>query len=91
MKLTSTLVTEGGSRRSAAVFVHPACWAGAGYQRLSDTLYDHGYDESVTCIGPLDRRGRRQIMRVIERGPFHLVLEGLDGVRIEHWLGGSAA
>ena len=90
MKLTSTLVTEGGSR-SAAVFVHPICWSGAGYQRLSDTLYDRGYTEATTCIGPLDRRGRRQIMRVIERGPFHLVLEGLDGVRIEHRLGGSAA
>lgn len=90
MKLTSTLVTEGGSR-SAPVFVHPACWAGRGYQRLSDTLYEHGYDEANVCIGPLDRRGRRQVMRMIERGPFHLVLEGLDGVRIEHRLGGSAA
>ena len=90
MKLTSTLVTEGGSR-SAAVFVHPICWSGDGYRRLSDMLYAHGFDERSMCIGPLDRRGRRQVMRVIERGPFHLTLEGLDGRRIAHGMGGSAA
>lgn len=44
-----------------------------------------GFGEDELCVGPLDRRGRRDLCRMIEKRPDGaLVLEQMDGVRFEY-------
>jgi len=70
---------------SARVFVHPRCWTEPGVGVLTERLMALGFGGDELCVGPLDKRGRRDLCRMIEKRPDGaLVLEQMDGVRFEY-------
>ena len=68
-------------------FVHPRCHDGPALGALTATLEAAGLDCSNLGLSPVDRRGRRELVRTIVKS---VVLERMDGSRYAHKAGHPA-
>ena len=70
---------------SARIFVHPTCLKNDEHrQAFVDRLVDHGYDLNRVMIGPLNGKGYRELVRLVEVLNGTATLERMDGVRYQH-------
>lgn len=75
---------------SARVIVHPRCVAGPGAGALAAHLQGQGYDINRIVVGPMNKHGRCELVRIIDETPDSLILERLDGSRYLHKAGQQA-
>lgn len=75
---------------SARVFVHPRCHEGPALATLTATLKAHGRDTDNLGVSPMDRRGRRELVRKVEEHYSGATLERMDGTRYRHFTGWPA-
>ena len=81
----------------ARVFIHPRCLQGPASGALTACLQEHGYDLDKISVGPADKKGRCELVRLHGTDPDGLLhLERMDGDRFDYRPmgfnpGGSAA
>ena len=76
---------------SARVFIHPRCCAGPALAAFQTALEGYGFDLAKVFIGPEDRRGRRDLVRVVEQLPnLDVVFARMDGMQFIHRAGNPA-
>jgi len=71
---------------SARVFVHPRCMVDEAAQGLMQLALEVAYGLDKVAIGPVDDRGRREVVKLMLNQPYEGVtmLERLDGAVIAH-------
>lgn len=76
---------------SARVFIHPRCHEGPAVGALDAHLMSLGIDTTNLGVGPVDKRGRKELVRTIGPGlTGGLILERMDGSRYTHHAGWPA-
>jgi len=76
---------------SARIFVHPRCHDGPALGALTAVLEERGLPCAILGLSPLDRRGRRELVRTIDKPSGKtLLLERMDGSRYLHHEGWPA-
>jgi hypothetical protein len=76
---------------SARVFIHPKYHEGPAVGALEAGLIAAGLDTTGLGVGPVDKRGRCELVRTIGPGMAGgLILERMDGSRYTHHAGWPA-
>lgn len=74
-----------GVQVSARVFVHPRCLAGPASGALTACLQEHGYDINKITIGPTNKKGHCELVRLLQVDPNGLLhLERMNGDRFDY-------
>lgn len=74
----------------ARIFIHPRCIQGPAAGALAAHLQGQGYDVAAVVAGPMDKRGRCELVRILEEGAEGMRLQRFDGTEYFHRAGGTA-
>lgn len=70
---------------SARVFIHPRCLQGPASGALTSCLQEKGYDLNAISVGPVNKKGRAELVRLRGTDPDGLLhLERMDGEQFDH-------
>lgn len=75
---------------SARIFVHPRCMNGPAFGSLVAALDAVGMDTSNVNIGPENKRGHRELVRLVAAHDNGGMYERMDGTRFLHRTGSLA-